>query len=68
MMRRLVLDIAPDLTLTIGSQSARVTPHLGLRLAESLMRVSTRELIREEAEASRAKMVRVPVQRTAKRK
>lgn len=50
MNRLLPLDIAPDLTLTIGGQSTRVTPQLGLRLAESLLRVSVREIAREERE------------------
>ena len=70
MMRRIVhaLDIAPDLTLSIGESSARVTPHLGLKLAESLIRVSTREMVRQEAEAQRAKMVRIPIPAKAKRK
>lgn len=47
-MKLLPLDIAPDLTLTIGGQSTRVTPHIGMRLAESLLRVSVRQLAREE--------------------
>ena len=54
----LPLDIAPDLRLTIGSSSVQVTPQLGLRLAESLIRVSTRAMVLEEAEKARAQAAR----------
>ena len=60
MNRLLPLDIAPDLTLTIGSQSTRVTPQLGLRLAESLLRVSVREIAREERERAEHRPCRAP--------
>ncbi len=50
MNRRLPLDIAPDLTLSIGRESVRVTPQLGLRLAQSLAIVAGREIVRQAAE------------------
>lgn len=66
-MPYLPLDIAPDLRLTIGNSSVQVTPRHGLRLAESLIRVSTRAIVREEAEREANRMVRVSVARKAKR-
>ena len=67
MNRRLPLDIAPDLTLSIGSESVRVTPFLGMRLAESLMTVSARERVRQAEEEQRVKMARIPIPRRSNR-
>jgi len=50
MMHRLGLDIASDLRLSIGQETVQVTPRVGLALAESLLRVSVREMAREERE------------------
>ncbi len=56
MMQRLPLDIASDLTLSIGDASVKITPRMGLRYAESLLQVSTRALVRETAEEERARI------------
>jgi hypothetical protein len=51
MNRRLPeIDIAPDLTIRIGRESARVTPTLALALARSLAHVAGREMVRQAAE------------------
>jgi hypothetical protein len=50
MLQEYEVDLAPDLVLTIGAASARLTPGAGFRLAESLIRVCTRRLIELEVE------------------
>ena len=57
MNRRMPLDIAPDLTLSIGRESVRVTPQLGLRLAQSLATVSGRAIVRQAAEQAQRRPV-----------
>ncbi len=57
MNRRLPLDIAPDLTLSIGRESVRVTPQLGLRLAQSLAAVSGREIVRQATEQAQRRAI-----------
>ena len=64
MRRDLPIIIRADLSFAIGDTVTRVTPTAGLRLAERLIRVSTRELVRQEAEqATRAITSRKPVTR-----
>lgn len=42
------VTVADDLALTIGGQSARLSPAQAYRLAESLIRKATRQLVAEE--------------------
>jgi hypothetical protein len=44
------IDLAPDLTLTVGAEATRLTPGSAFRLAERLIRISTRRLIELECE------------------
>ncbi len=44
------IDLAPDLTLTVGVEATQLTPGSAFRLAERLIRVSTRRLIEIECE------------------
>jgi hypothetical protein len=63
------IDLAPDLTLTVGAEAARLTPAAGFRLAERLIRLSTRRLIEIEAEiaADAAERDPLPTRRSARR-
>ena len=44
------IDLAPDLTLTMGAEVTRLTPGAAYRLAEQLIRLSTRRLIEIECQ------------------
>jgi hypothetical protein len=50
MLREAEVDLAPDLTLSVGVEAARLSPGAAFRLAERLIRVSTRRLIELECE------------------
>ena len=54
MTNRLPIDIAPDLRVSIGRATVRLTPQMGLVLAQSLARVAARQLVREETDRARA--------------
>ena len=56
MMNRLPIDIGPDMTVSIGDASVKITPRMGLRYAGSLLQVSARALARETAEEERARI------------
>ena len=43
-----VISLTPDLVITVGEVSARLTPAAGFNLAQKLIRVSSRELVRQE--------------------
>ena len=58
MLREYEIDLAPDLVLTIGAEAARLTPGAAFRLAEQLIRCSTRRVIELEVERDEQPMAR----------
>ena len=48
MFQEYEVDLAPDLALTVGTETALLTPGAAFRLAERLIRCSTRRLIELE--------------------
>ncbi len=56
--------VGKNLSVSVGETVTHLTPTAGIRLAERLLRVSTRRLVQEEAElATRASSARKPVAR-----
>jgi hypothetical protein len=53
LQNKLPVTIGDDLSISINSGGARLTPAQGLRLAEQLIRKSTHSMIIEEAERAR---------------
>lgn len=63
MNTRLPVTLTPDLVLKLGAKSARLTPAAGFDLAQKLIRVSSRQMVRQEVQqaSARPNVTRKPV-------
>jgi hypothetical protein len=60
MKLRLPVTLTPDLVITVGEVSSRLTPSAGFTLAQKLIRASSRELVRQEVGHAHATISTAP--------